>query len=486
MSGDKTDFRIFMILWNRMQGMETPGVHLRIAGWLQDRHTTGDRRMVLMAFRSCGKSTILGLFAAWLFYRNPDLRILVLAAESGLARRMVRNVRRTIERHPLTAHLKPDRPDQWAGDQFTLRRTLELRDPSMIARGVDANITGCRADMIICDDVEVPNTCDTADKREKLRAVLSELDFILTPGGTMLYAGTPHTWFTIYADDARAEMGEDKPFLDGYARLSVPVVDDAGRSAWPERYSDADIAQMKQRTGINRFTSQMLLRPVNIADGRLNPEQLVRYDAEASYDPVMRVLHLDGRRMVSCAAYWDPAFGGGDGSVLAIVFTDNDGHAWLQRVTYLDARGEDDQATAQSQQVARIAASLRVPCIAVETNGIGKFLPAILRGVLARMRIPCAVMERHSRIAKDERILESFETLMAARMLHVHADVYKTPFITEMQEWRPGRAGGRDDGLDAVAGALALSPMRLKSERFAGRQDWHGGATHKARTEFDV
>lgn len=486
MNEDKTDFRLFLILWNRMQGMDTPAVHVRIAAWLQARHQGGDRRILLMAFRSCGKSTILGLFAAWLFYRNPDLRILVLAAESALARRMVRNVRRTIERHPLTAHLKPDRPDQWAGDQFTLRRGLELRDPSMIARGVDANITGCRADIIICDDVEVPNTCDTADKREKLREILTELDFILTPGGTILYAGTPHTWFSIYADEARHEVGEDKAFLDGYIRLVVPVVDDAGRSAWPERYSESDIAQMKQRTGINRFTSQMLLRPVNIADGRLNPAHLVRYDAEASYDPLMRTLHIDGRRMVACAAYWDPAFGGGDGSVLAVVFTDDDGHAWVQRVAYLDAGDADDQATAQSQQAAQIAAALHVPCIAVETNGIGKFLPAILRKVLARMRVPCAVMERHSRTAKDERILESFETLMAARMLHVHAGVYKTPFITEMQEWRPGRAGGRDDGLDAVAGALGLSPMRIRSNPFSGRQDWHGGSIHKARTEFDV
>jgi len=55
-----------------------------------------------------------------------------------------------------------------------------------------------------------------------------------------------------------------------------------------------------------------------------------------------------------------------------------------------------------------------------------------------------------------------------------------------MQEWRPGRAGGRDDGLDAVAGALGLSPMRIRSNPFSGRQDWHGGSIHKARTEFDV
>ena len=78
------DFRLFLTVWNRTQGQATPPVHLHIAEWLQARWHNGDRRLLLMAFRSCGKSTLAGIFAAWLLYRDPDLRILVLAAESLL------------------------------------------------------------------------------------------------------------------------------------------------------------------------------------------------------------------------------------------------------------------------------------------------------------------------------------------------------------------------------------------------------------------
>ena len=148
------EFRLFLIAWNRAQGMSTPGVHLRMADWLQTRWVAGDRRLLLMAFRSCGKSSVIGVFAAWLLYANPDLRILVLAAEGSLARKMVRNVRRMIEKHPLTRHLVPEKIEQWAGERFTVARGLELREPSMAASGMDANITGARADVIICDDVE--------------------------------------------------------------------------------------------------------------------------------------------------------------------------------------------------------------------------------------------------------------------------------------------------------------------------------------------
>ena len=171
-SSSNFGFQIFIALWNKMQGRHTPLLHFEIADWLEDQWHTGNRELLLMAFRSCGKSTIAGLFCAWLLYKNPNLRILVVAADLILARKMVRNVKRILERHPLTGRLKPSRPDQWAGDKFTVRRSREYRDPSMLARGISGNITGSRADVIICDDVEVPNTCDTAEKRSVLRARL--------------------------------------------------------------------------------------------------------------------------------------------------------------------------------------------------------------------------------------------------------------------------------------------------------------------------
>ena len=481
---EKVDFRLFLVLWNRTQGQSTPAIHLRMAEWLQARWQSGDARLLLMAFRSCGKSTIVGLFAAWLFYINPDLRILVLAAEGTLARRMVRNARRIIERHPLTRHLKPENADQWAGERFTINRSLELRDPSMMARGIDANITGSRADIVICDDVEVPNTCDTAEKRRNLREVLGELEYILVPGGTLLYVGTPHHWYTIYADEPRTEIGELQPFLSGYQRLKLPVLM-RGESLWPERFTIEDI-ERKKAQGINKFRSQMMLEPVNIAEGRLNPALLKRYGEALTYIKELNRLELNGRKLVSCSAFWDPAFGGNDNSVLAVVFTDEQGDIWLHRTLYLKPGEASDEATGQSLQVVAAAREFHIPSVTLEINGIGKFLPPILRRELGRARVPCAVIEHSNSRAKDLRILEAFDTVMAARLLHVHDTVFATPFMTEMQEWRPGHSGNHDDGLDAVAGALDLQPVRLRGDVFSGRQKWHGGTTHKARTDFNV
>src|SRR5262245_65766995 len=101
-----------------------------MAAWLDERWAAGDRRLLLMVFRDAGKSTLVGLFCAWLLGQDPNLRVLVLSAESGLATKMTRNVRRLLERNPLTRHLLPRRRAEGAEAQFTSARTAAHRAPS--------------------------------------------------------------------------------------------------------------------------------------------------------------------------------------------------------------------------------------------------------------------------------------------------------------------------------------------------------------------
>ncbi|MCB2102302.1 MAG: phage terminase large subunit, partial [Rhodobacterales bacterium] len=450
-------FPEFVWLWTERQGQALPDLHLRIARWLEARWRGGDRELLLMAFRNSGKSTLVGLFCAWLLLERPDLRILVMAADLALARKMVRNVKRVIERHPLTGPLKPPRLDQWASDQFTVNRAAEWRDPSMLAKGIGANVTGSRADVVICDDVEVPNTCDTPAKRQDLRARLAELDYVLVPGGTQLYVGTPHAHASIYAADPPPGEGEgegrDRPFLDGFHRLVLPILNDAGHSRWPERFPAERIARIRRRTGPNKFASQLLLQPVPLSDGRLDADLVKLYDDDLDYRPGNgeSVLRIGEKRLVSASCWWDPAFGApgrGDASVIAAVYSCAQGHAWLHRVAYLThdpalARtGGADAASQLCAQVADFVAAGHLPSVTVETNGLGRFLPGLLRRVLAERVAagrggPCAVIETASTRSKDLRILEAFDAILAAGRLHAHRSVWATPLPREMREWRP-------------------------------------------------
>ena len=457
------DFLEFLWIWNQAQSLNTPGLHRRMARWLQARQAAGERRLLLMAFRGSGKSTLVGLFCAWCLHRNPNTRVLVLAADQWLAIRMVANVRRIIEKHPLCEALRPETPEAWAMDRFNVARDAVLRDPSMLAQGIGGNITGARAELIICDDVEVAGNCDTPGKRGELRERLAETEFVLTPGGGILFVGTPHCAESLYAPTT-----QEGAFLASYRRLVVPIMDAAGRSAWPERFPRSEIEALRGRTGPRHFTRQMMLQPVSDEAARLDPSVLVRYAAEPEYrEAGGRVqLLLQGRRLLSGGAFWDPAFGKpgrGDASVLALVFSDGEGNHYLHRLAWLthDPASATDPATQQCEAVAQLARDFLLPVVRVETNGIGKFLPALLRRELGKANAACTVVEHVSHRSKAERILAALDPAMAARRLHVHEQVMRTRFPDEMAAWRPDAAGARDDALDALAGALLAEPVRL-------------------------
>jgi len=194
--------------------------------------------------------------------------------------------------------------------------------------------------------------------------------------------------------------------------------------------------------------------------------------------------------MVSASGWWDPAYGApgiGDASVVAAVFVDGDGGYWLHGIRYLSHDpalvGEVDEATQLCRQVARFVEQMRLPSISLETNGLGRFLPALLRRELHAMDLACAVTEQVSRRNKDQRILDAFDPLLAAGVLRAHASVWTTRFVEEMREWRPGR-GCRDDGLDAVSGCLLAEPVRLRRSAPGRRPDWRPGRSLRAATDF--
>ena len=494
-----TRFDLFVAVWNRRQDMNTPELHIKIARWLEHCWKSDQQELLLLAFRNSGKSTLVGLFSAWLLLNNPDLRILVIAADLILARKMVRNVKRIIERHPLTPVLIPSRADQWASDRFTVNRQTEHRDPSMQARGIGANVTGSRADIIICDDVEVPNTSDSPAKRQDLRQRLEEVGFVLVPGGTRLYIGTPHTLDSLYVKKPPPGSASQMAFLEGYTRLELPLLDAQGNSRWPQQFPPERIEKLRLRSGPNKFQSQMMLQPVNLSEGRLDPGKLTYYQHELDFREANQQsqLFIGQRQMVSASCWWDPSYGSptrGDASVIAALFSDAQGDYWLHRVAYLThdpaLNDQVDEATQQCRQVVEFLKHLNLPALKVETNGLGRFLPGLLRRELSRCHFKASVIEVSSSRNKALRIIEAFDAVLAAKRLHVHRSVLASPFVSEMGEWRVGSKGG-DDGLDAVAGCLLSEPIRLpkfyRSSAAPDKPDWRPGQQPlKAKSKFEV
>ena len=114
----------------------------------------------------------------------------------------------------------------------------------------------------------------------------------------------------------------------------------------------------------------------------------------------------------------------------------------------------------------RLVKDFALPRITIETNGLGKFSPAIVKAALKQAGLTCGVKEDPAVLNKNRRILEALEPLLLSDgQLWAHTSVLEGPLPTQMREWNPAVREQPDDYLDALAGAVTEAPERLHSLR---------------------
>jgi len=166
---------------------------------------TGPRLRGILAFRGIGKThQDVCAFATWRLYTNHDERIKIISKSAGHAQNAVSQIREWLGSVFFLQHLQPDptkrhRDKEWSFDIGPTRRT---KDPSVMAVGIDGQITGTRATLVLPDDIETPENTKTVSAREWLRKQTSEFKKIATLAdnslGEIMVVGTPHHEETVY------------------------------------------------------------------------------------------------------------------------------------------------------------------------------------------------------------------------------------------------------------------------------------------------
>lgn len=190
------DFKVFLALvWDNLQLPPPTVTQLDIADALQDTSRT---RLIIQAFRGVGKSWITAAFVCWQGLRDPEIKVEIVSASKELADAMTTFILRLIAEMELLNHLHP-RPDQRNSKlSFDFGPARNAKDPSVKSASILGSITGTRADLIVADDTEVPNTSDTVGMRDKLSERVREFSAIIKPGGRIIFLGTPQTEDSIY------------------------------------------------------------------------------------------------------------------------------------------------------------------------------------------------------------------------------------------------------------------------------------------------
>ena len=459
-----TDFRKFLfVVWDHLNLPKPTDVQYDIAKYVQH----GPKRSIIEAFRGVGKSWITSAYVVWLLYMNPQLNILVVSASKTRSDDFTTFTLRLLKEIPVLAHLIPSEDQRQSRISFDVGPAAASHAPSVKSVGVTGQLAGSRADVLIADDIEVPNNSATQGMRDKLSEAVKEFDAILKPDGRIIYLGTPQNQESLYnkLPDRGYELriwparypSEDQ--MIGYGDKIAPLIvsrlendkDLLGISTDPDRFSDFDLMEREASYGRSGFSLQFML------DTRLSDAE--RYPLKVGDLVVMDIPIHEGPEKVLWASddqhiiqelpnvafngdhYHKPmflpdSFVEYSGSVMSIDPSgrgkDETGYAVVKMLNgYLYVRrcggvagGYTEEAL---QKLAVIAKEEEVNEIIVESNfGDGMFNQLMLP-VLGKIH-PVTMSEVRHNTQKEKRIIDVLEPVMNQHRLVVDKKVIQQDY----------------------------------------------------------
>ena len=457
------DFRNFTYLvWSHLGLPEPTPIQYDIAHYLQ----SSPKRSIIEAFRGVGKSYITAAYVVHQLLLNPELKFMVVSASKARADDFSTFTQRIIVELPICQHLVARDGQRWSKIAFDVAPAKASGSPSVKSVGVTGQLTGSRADIIIADDVEVPNNSMTHMMREKLYETVKEFDAVLKPDGKIIYLGTPQNemslynillsrgydmriWTSRYPTLERAEKaygGRLAPIL--YDRMQKEEKAVYGLPTDPKRFDDEDLLERELSYGRSGFALQFML-DTSLSDGNKYPlklSDLIIYSCDRDsapekmvygimkpmldipnvglagdkfYAPEDTIGRLDYQGSVLAI---DPSGRGSDETAYAVVKMLN-GYLYV-----VDAGGvAGGYSDSTLQHLTDLAKLNKVNMVLVESNfGDGMFTE-LLKPYLLKTH-PCTLEEvRHSK-QKESRIIDTLEPVMNQHRLVIDPKVIQKDY----------------------------------------------------------
>lgn len=148
-----------------------------------------------------GKSFLTCCYVVWRLWKNPNLKVLIVSASEGLATENATLIKQIIEAdagRELWGSLRTPAGARSSTLAFDVGGAVPDKSPSVKVAGITGQITGSRSDILISDDVEIPNNSGTEMQRDKLRERTSEYTDIAKVDSEIIWLGTPQSQESIY------------------------------------------------------------------------------------------------------------------------------------------------------------------------------------------------------------------------------------------------------------------------------------------------
>lgn len=229
-------------------------VHREIYRWMESYYLFGQgggdltSNKLIMLPRAHLKSHMVATWCAWIITRHPEVTMLYVSATAELAETQLFAIQNILSSRvyqqffPEYINPSDGLREKWNTKKISIdhpaRRDQGIRDATVATAGLTTNTTGWHADIIIADDIVVPENAYTEDGRDSVSKKASQFTSIRNAGGFTMACGTRYfptdiyqTWkdqsYEVYNDEG--EVTDRKPVWE----IKEFAVEDTGMFIWP-------------------------------------------------------------------------------------------------------------------------------------------------------------------------------------------------------------------------------------------------------------
>lgn len=463
------DFREYLCyVWKGINLPAPTPIQLDMARTLM----TGDKRLLIEAFRGVGKTYITGAYVTWRLLRNPNEKVLIVSQSGPHSDAIAQFIRRLIFDLPVLEHLIPESDMRNSVKSFDVMGCEVTVQPSVKSLGITSQLQGNRASILISDDVEGLQNSATEQMRAKLLATVAEYDAILqtTERAQIIMLGTPQSGESIYNKMRDkgfrtvvypARYPENVDVYNGTLASYITTPMEKGEvevgDCTDTRFTHQDLVEREASIGRSWFRLQYQLDttlsdadkyPLKTCDFIVHDLDPLKGPISISYsssrsnlmddvpnigftgDCFYRAGHIDSEYIpyeFSLMAI-DPSGRGADETGYAVI------KQLHGKIYVADVGGIHGGYTPENLvRLANIAKEHKVNSIVIESNfGDGMFselLKPILKSVY-----PASVEEVRNNKRKEERILDVIEPLLNAHKLVIDATLVRNDVRTALSD----------------------------------------------------
>jgi len=199
--------------------------------WMQDyvlfseEETAANK--LLMFPRAHMKSHMVATWASWMITKHPEVTILYLSATAELAESQLYSIKCVFEsdiyQRYWPEYINPQEGNRakWTERKIIIdhpQRKLEgIRDATIATAGLTTNTTGWHADIVIPDDLVIPENAYTEDGRSSVAKKSAQFSSIRNPGGFTMACGTryhPSDIYSVWIEQVYSVYTDDGDIID--------------------------------------------------------------------------------------------------------------------------------------------------------------------------------------------------------------------------------------------------------------------------------